>query len=290
MRKVSLTIVSIIVALIVAGASWLAWRVWPQHRADSPVLILQVNNATEVKVLQGNPLVFSAYLGGSASTSVLRIGSPSHPWHFYLKMESVDIKQPLPWRLLLLGSPQSFSLEPNTADQLAPGKSTGEETVVSSDRLYMTELGADPKEAASVDEGRYAAIAVLDIPFWPPWRWSGRVVSNPVIVSVLKQDDRTTSTADLERMRTIESAEFYIKTTKFQEAYNLALQVQAREPEKVLTYLLLGDSLNGLKQDQEALDAYDYALYLSALEPQREPPEYLLMRKYEVERRLGLQQ
>jgi hypothetical protein len=290
MPKVLLGIVIGVLTIGAAGAGWLIWRVWSQHRAYSPVVILQVNSTTEVSVLQGNPLVFTVYLGGSISTPPLRIGSPGHPWQSYLKLEPVDTKQPLPWKLLLLSSPQSISFEPDTSGQLTPEKSGGDEAAVSSERLYMTELGADPEEAARIPEGRYPARAVLDIPFWPPWRWSGRVVSKPVVITVVKQGDTTTSTAELERKRLIESVEFYIKAGRFLNAYNLALQVQEREPEKVYTHLLLGDALNGLKRDQEALDAYDYALYLSALAPEHEPPEYLLMRKYEVERRLGLQQ
>ena len=96
-------------------------------------------------------------------------------------------------------------------------------------------------------------------------------------------------TAEQELRRLIESAEFYLQAERFEDAYRLALQAKERQPKKIQSYMLLGDALNGLRRDKEALEAYDYALHLSALEKQYEPPTYLILRKYEVEQRLGKQ-
>jgi tetratricopeptide (TPR) repeat protein len=148
------------------------------------------------------------------------------------------------------------------------------------------DLGIDPQGAAQIPEGRYLVRAVLDLPFWPPWRWTGRVVSRPVAFTVRKRGDTTASTLELERERFVESIDFYIQAKQFENAYKLAVQFRDREPKTIYSYLLLGDALNGLKRYQEALEAYDYALHLAALEHAYEPPEYLLMRKYEVERRV----
>jgi tetratricopeptide (TPR) repeat protein len=163
---------------------------------------------------------------------------------------------------------------------------TFDKTVISPDVLYRVDLGVDPQDALKIPAGRYGVVAVLHTPFWPPWRWSGNVSSRPVTVQVLAPDNAGPAPTDLEQERLVASIEFYLDAHRFQDAYEKASQLKEHEPDWIYSYVLLGDALNGLRRDQEALETYDYALDLTAQQNSYEPPEYLLMRKHEVQQRL----
>lgn len=290
MRRVVLTSAIILLLVGLAGGSWLGWRVWKQRRTPSPALAVQVNKGPEATLLQGTPLIFTVSLSGSKRRPTMRIGSPGNPWYSHVSLQFADRKQIFPWKVVLLSAPQSISYHRDAAGRVQFEIKSGDEALVDAEQLYTMDLGIDPQQSAQIPPGHYMVSAVLKTPIWPPWRWTKRVVSKPVRFTVEKQGETTASVAELERVRLVKSIDFYLEAKKFQDAYNLAVQLEQREPDKVYGYLLAGDALSGLQRDAEALEAYNQALHLAALRNDYEPPEYLLIRKHQVEQRLEQQQ
>jgi len=290
MHKVLLRVVIIALIIIVSGIGWFGLRKSSLSQASPPpdftppVFTLQVNREDNVDIIQGTPLVFTVFLSGTESASPLRIGKPGNPWHTYVRLELAEGK-PLPWKSVLLGTPESFLFQRDASGQINIEGKEGDEAVINAEHNYTVEFGIGPEESVKIPPGRYTIQAVLDVPFE---RENKRVASNPVVVNV-EELGKKPFTADEELKRLIESAEFYLQAERFEDAYRLALQVKERQPKKIQSYILLGDALNGLRRDKEALEAYDYALHLSAMRKQYEPPTYLILRKYEVEQRLGKQ-
>lgn len=288
MRKFLLSVVIIALIIIVSGIGWFGLRKSSLSQAPSPsaspllVFKLQVNRQdNNVDILQGTPLVFTVFLSGSKSAPTpSRIGKSGSPWHTHVRLELAEGK-PLTWKLAMLGSPQAFLFQRDASGRINIEGKEGEEAIIDAEHNYTVEIGIDPDESAKITPGLYTIQAILDISFE---RENKRVVSNPVIVNV--QEQKVPLTAEQELRRLIESAEFYIQASRFEDAYLLAIKVKEREPKKIQSYMLLGDALNGLRRDKEALEAYDYALHLSAMRKQYEPPTYLMLRKYEVEQRL----
>lgn len=248
--------------------------------------MLRVNSARQATVLSGTPLTFSVFLSGAKNSPSWRIGTTGHDWVAHLYLQSVDTNRRLDWPLVQLGTPRQFSRAARGSGQFTP--QTWDKPVASQDVLYRVNLAIDPQQASKIPAGQHKVVAVLHVPFWPPWNWSGHVFSRPVTVQVLAQSSVPVST-DLEEERLIASVEFYLDAHRFQEAYENASQLKEREPDSIDSYILLGDALSGLRRDQEALETYDYALDLAAQQNVYEPPEYLLIRKHQLEQRLQQQ-
>jgi len=289
MRRLIMRIATIVLLAVVVGIGWFGEKkqslsqTSPPSDFTPPIFTLQVNRQDNVDTVQGAPLIFTVFLSSSKSANPLRIGKPGNPWHAHVRLELVEGK-PLTWKLAMLGSPQAFLFQRDASGRINIEGKEGEEAIIDAEHSYTVELGIDPDESAKITPGLYTIQAILDISFE---RENKRVASNPVIVNV--QEQKVPLTAEQELRRLIESAEFYIQASRFEDAYLLAIKVKEREPKKIQSYILLGDALNGLRRDKEALEAYNYAIHLSALEKQYEPPTYLMLRKYEVEQRLGKQ-
>ncbi len=289
MRKVAVVFTTLAFAVLLTAAGWLGWRMWHQRQSPSPELALQLNQARETRLLQGTPLIFTISLTGSKRRPAMRIGSRGDPWYSHVSLQFADRKQAFPWKVVLLSAPQSLSYHRDAAERVQFETIGGDEALVNAEQLYTMDLGIDPQQAAQIQPGQYMVSAVLKPPFWPPWRWTKRVVSKPVRFTVEKQGETTAAVAELERTRLVKSIDFYLQAKQFQEAYNLALQLEKNEPDKVYGYLLEGDALSGLQRYADALEAYNHALHLAALRNDYEPPEYLLIRKHQVEQRLEQQ-
>lgn len=277
---------------LVAAAAYKDFNAWklPALAAKVPdiLLSLQVNREREVSLLPGTPLVFTVFMSGSKTDPPLRIGGSGDPWYVYLRLESADDKKQIPFTWSLLGKPRALPRLGSSDDLGNAELYAGDEAVLEKERnLYTTELGVAPEETAEIPEGRYSVRAVLEVPSGSQGKWSGRAVSNPVVVSLGKRVKETTPEDDPELSRLIESIDFYLRAERFEDAYRLALELKERQPKKVQSYILLGDALNGLKRDREALEAYMKALYIIATKgKQYEPPTYLIMRMDEVKQRL----
>lgn len=286
MRRIVIIVAIVFIAVVLVGAAWLGSRMWAQRQHPSPSLNVLVNKQREVTVVQGSPLVFTISMTGSKHKPEVRIGSPGHPWYSNMSLTSAKNKQPLPWKVVLLSPPQSTSYHRDASGRVTFDTLGGDEALVSPAQLYSMDIAISPEETSRIPEGRYTVAAVLSPSFWPPWRWTGRVISRPVAITVVKRSENAALNDSLDRKRLVSSIEFYLQTQQFDKAYALALQFQNREPNTIYSFLLLGDALNGLRRDQEALHAYDQALHLAFVKDSYEAPEYLLMRKHEVEQRL----
>src|SRR3990172_10106710 len=116
MRKFLLSVVIIALIIIVSGIGWFGLRKSSLSQASPPpdftppIFTLQVNRQdNNVDILQGTPLVFTVFLSGSKSAPTpSRIGKSGSPWHTHVRLELVEGRKPLTWKLTLLGSPQAF--------------------------------------------------------------------------------------------------------------------------------------------------------------------------------------
>ncbi len=163
--------------------------------------------------------------------------------------------------------------------------STRGEAILDSVRgSYAAELGISPERSAGIAPGSYTIRAVLKEWSWIPWHWRGRVVSNPIKLAI-----RAAGSLSDEQLceRLAESAQFYLMARDYQAAADVARQLVKRKPSNSDARVALGDALNGLRKDQEALRSYEMALQLiSTQPPSREPPEYLWGRIVQVSQRI----
>jgi hypothetical protein len=287
MRKV---IAALAVVFVLAGLGWWVWRSWFAHSKPVLVLTLRVDRASEVAVLEGTPLFFTVFLAGSKDSSRFSIGSADHPWHERLQLELVNNEELLPLTWSVLGEPRSLYPRFDANGNLVTIEMyRGGEAVF--DKLrhgYTAEFGMAPEEVAKIPVGHHVFRAVIVTDSRLPWRRSERFVSNPVTVAVGKQADQTPVTEDLAWSRLVQTATFDLRAKKFEDARRVALQLIQQRPKDIDNHILLGDALNGLGRDQEALKSYKLALFLIGIDEKqhREPPTYVYMRIEEVQRRL----
>jgi tetratricopeptide (TPR) repeat protein len=140
------------------------------------------------------------------------------------------------------------------------------------------EFGVSPEESARIATGTLTVRAVLRPAATVPD--SRQRVSNPVTLTVAPALSADAEKAHLETL-----ARFNLRSQKWDEAHRAALRLVERDDADATAYILLGDSLNGLRRDEEALAAYQEAL---AVLPKNldESPDYLLARMEEVQQRL----
>jgi hypothetical protein len=251
-------------------------------------LTLQVNRQRVITAIPGTPLVFTVFMSGSKTDPPLRIGGSGNPWYRYLRLESADDKKQIPFSWSLLGKPRAIPRLSSSRDPVALELYTGNEAILDETRnLYTAELGIAPEETAKIPQGKYTIRAVLEVSSGSPGKWSGRAVSNPVVVSVEDEAGKTPDSAHSEWNRLVESINFYLRAGRFEDAHGLALQAVEQKQDNVDSHILLGDALNGMRRDEEALKSYRKALFMIATKgKQYEPPTYLMLRIDEVKQRL----
>lgn len=289
MYKVLFRIILFTLVVVVADIDLNAWRHHAFARELPTVfLTLQVNRQREITAIPGTPLVFAVFMSGSKTDPPLRIGGSGNPWYRYLRLESADDKKQIPFSWSLLGKPRALPRFSSPGDLGSVELYTGDEAILDNERnVYTAELGLAPEETAKIPEGKYTVRAVLQVSSVSPGKWRGRVVSNTVVVSIEERIKETTPADDQEWNRLVESVNFYLRAERFEDAYRLALQAVQKQPDNVDSYILLGDALNGLRRDEEALKSYRKALFLIAVKgKQYEPPTYLMLRIDEVKQRL----
>ena len=287
MRKV---IAALVMVIVLAAVAWWVRRTWSPRTKPLLVLTLQVDRKSEVAVLEGTPLFFAVFLSGSKVAPRFSIGSSDHPWHESLHLESINNEKLLPLNWSVLGEPRSLYPRFDASGNLVTIEMyRGGEAVFDKVRHgYTAEFGMAPEEVAKIPLGHHSFRAVMETHSRLPWRRSERFVSNPVTVTVQKQAEQPSGAEDLEWSRLVESAKFYLRAKKYEDAQRVALQLIAQRPKDVDNQILLGDALNGLRRDQDALKSYKKALFLIAIDGQqhREPPTYVYMRMEEVQQRL----
>jgi hypothetical protein len=289
MRKVLIGISIFALVIVIVAISFSAWKFHASARELTKVfLTLQVNRQREITAIPDTPLVFTVFMSGSKTDPPLRIGGSGNPWYRYLRLESADDKKQIPFSWSLLGKPRALPRFSSSGDLGSIELYTGDEAILDKERnLYTAELGVGPEETAKIPQGKYTIRAVLEVSSGSQGKWRGRVVSNTVVVSLEERIKETTPADDQEWNRLVESINFYLRAERFEDAHRLALQAVQKQPDNVDSYILLGDALNGLRRDEDALKSYRKAHFLIAVKgKQYEPPTYLMLRIDEVKQRL----
>jgi hypothetical protein len=285
MRRRAVALAILLLVVISAITAW--WR-WSDRRqvsgsptaSGSPAsssgaavtaadLVLQVNGAAGARVPVGSAVFFTVTLIGSAPES----------WMTSVRFVTTDDK-PFASQMQPLGQPLTFTFardrRAGTADAAAQNQ---EENALP---MHRAEYGTGPEESARIPPGAYTVRVLL--PVDRSVSASGTLVSNTVTLTVDGPDTTGPATA-AEKARLESAANFNLLAEKWDEAHRLALQLVAREDADTSAYTLLGDALNGLKRDSEALAAYQEALSLVPPDLD-EAPNYLIVRMEEIHARL----
>lgn len=275
----------IFVAVFAMGATWWTVRRIRSFRKTPPEVTVRINNKEDAAtVLAGSPVILTVFVSRPAVSPALALGSAVTPWYSYIRIEATGTAGTLRWSVL--GKPYALDLQRDATGQLKGVTADTSNLALfdESARVYSAGFAISPEDSAGLGAGHYTVKAALRSPWWPPWNWIGKeVVSNEVGFTV---QPVAASAGEQEAERLADSVQFYLDAGRFDDALRLATQLKDRLPDKSNTWTLMGDALNGLHRDQEALDAYNTALELAAKEKGTEPPEYILIRQQEVMERL----
>lgn len=290
-----------VLALAVGAA--LVWRRWPggppmpgsrtAPGTGSPVvtpapvaeIILQVNGLESARVTAGTSVFFTVSLIGNTSTGP-RLGAPGRPWTTGLRFETADTGRPLPWTIDRLGPAITLQLDRDSGNPAANSQERAEQSdvaVVDAARIHRVELGVGPDQVGRIPAGTHTIRAVL--PLDGGSKGESRLVSNTVTLIVEAPQAGSQQTAAAEKARLEATARFYLRSEKWEDAHRVALQLVERESPDTAAFMLLGDALNGLRRDEEALAAYQEAL-AELPKTEDESPDYLIARMAQVEQRL----
>lgn len=255
--------------------------------APSPVaeLVLQVNGATSTRIPAGTSVLFTVSLTGSASGTALRVGAAGRPWFADLRFETGDAATPLPWRIDRLGRPVTIWFEAESQTGSPTGPTPSDEAIVDGSSVHRIAFGVRPDEATRVASGTFSVRVVLPL----PQNASGemQVVSNSIAIVVEDAGSGAAASQAAETSRLEAAARFHLRSEQWEDAHGIALQLVKRDTAGALAYVLLGDALNGLRRDDEALAAYREAL-AELPGTVDESPDYLITRMTEVEARLSI--
>ena len=281
-----------------AGGAALGWWLWvrPAPPTDSRVspeapvvapapvaeIVVQLNGLENATVTAGTAIFLTVSLLGNTPDPGLRVGAAGRAWTTGIGFETADTQKPLPWRIDQLGRSVTLRFDGTPGDAAALGQESveGDDVVgVEASRVHRVELGVGPEEADRIPAGTHSFRAILRRDGGP------NLVSNTVTLIVEAPSAGGARTADIERTRLEAAARFYLRAEKWEDAQRMALQLVERETPDAAAFTLLGDALNGLQRDAEALAAYDEAL-ATLPETEDEAPSYLLARMEAVQRRL----
>jgi tetratricopeptide (TPR) repeat protein len=204
-----------------------------------------------------------------------------------LRFETADSGRPLPWKIDPLGPAVTFRFDRDSGRPAGNAQESAEQSdvaIVDSSRVHRLELGVGPEEVGRIPVGTYTIRAVLPLDQDP--NGDSRLVSNTVTLTVEGGEAIAHQPAAAEKTRLEAAARFYLRSEKWEEAHRFALELAERRDADTVAFMLLGDALNGLRRDEEALAAYHQAL-ATLPETQDESPDYLIARLEEVQDRLA---
>jgi tetratricopeptide (TPR) repeat protein len=178
-----------------------------------------------------------------------------------------------------LGSPGGFlgKRDPR-APAPAPPEQVGAADVDDS-RVHVVDLGLSPEESARLGAGVYQIRVLLPLASAPDG--VKQLSSNIVRVTVAP----AAPAPEQEKQRLEKTARYYREAGKWQDAHRVALELVQRQDADSTAFILLGDALNGLRRDDEALAAYRQALAALPKDTKRSP-DYLFARMEQVQQRL----
>jgi hypothetical protein len=264
-----------VLALVALGA--LVWRrsaapASPPGRSQNtepaapsgsgPELILQIDRTTSTNVSAGTPFFFTVTVTGPSRDA----------WSSALRFETADGRK-LPFRIDRLGTPFRVEIGNRKAADARPEQARDEPTEV-----HQAEFSVSPEESARLSTGTYTIRAVMA-------QAGSDSDSRPRVSNLVTLNVASPASSDGEKAQLETVARFNLRSKRWDEAHRAALRLVGRDDADATAYILLGDALNGLRRDEEALAAYQEAL--AALPKElHESPDYLLARMEEVQERL----
>ena len=287
MRKFIIAVAGLLILAAIGAATWRWLLTAPQ---DPPFAVaLKVGDSSQRAVNGATPLYFSVFVSKSRGAQQARIGTAGEPWYAHLAIEPLEPQRTPQFRWSLLGRPRSVYVRHDGRANLTNlAMYEGAEAVFDDvRRIYTAEFGLAPEQVVQLPAGRHAYRAVLTSDSWLPWQWRGRVASAPIWLTV--EGPVVSVTPASEAARLAESAGFYSRAGRFEDARRAAQSLVQASPTDSGYHMLLGDALNGLRRDNDALKEYRDALLLLAAEKHhghRDAPEYLFMRIEEVQARM----
>ncbi len=298
MRRTVIALVVVLLLVVAAGAGgWWWWRKTSststgerggRRAATRPVqplpvadLVLQVDGSDSARVHAGTPVIFTVTLTGTTPDPALRVGGPGKPWCANVRFETPDGK-PVAFRIEQLGTPftSHFPADLNALTKPTP---QSDEAIVDVSRVHQVEFGVGPEEAARFATGTLTVRAVL--PLDAQSSSLSQLVSNTVSIALDPAAESGQASDDAVKRRLEAAARFYLTAGKWEDAHRVALQLVGRDAPDTMAYTLLGDALDGLRRDNEALAAYHEAL-AAWPEAVDESPDYLIARMEMVLQRL----
>jgi hypothetical protein len=291
--RILIVVAGLGVAAAAAVATWSIWsrgmrpsasqdpRAAPALKGPAAELQLHVNGAPSVRIPAGTSVVFTVSLTGTASGTALRVGGPGRPWFTDLRFETGDTAAPLGWRLDRLGRPVTIWLE--TGPQKETPTQT-DEAIIDGSSVHRIAFGVSPDEATRIASGTFSVRVVLPLP--QNAGGETQVVSNTIAIVVEGAGSGAAASPAADKRRLEAAARFHLRSERWEDAHGIALQLVKRDTPDALAYLLLGDALNGLRRDDEALAAYREAL-AELPGTVDESPDYLIARMTAVEARLS---
>lgn len=270
--------------LLVSAIAWTGWRIAALQRRP-PVLEAQLEDGATGTLAAGTPVTVGVYLSGAPDAPALTVGTPARPWYSLIEIETTLSDKPVTPGWTLLGQPHALEPELSPLGQPAAVSldTSPRAHLDKSDKAYSARFALAPEESAKLAPGSYLVWARIGPTLWPPWNITKTIVSNSIVLSV------TTAAKPSSQQQNdgiAAAAQFYLDENRFQDALRQATLLKDREPQSTRSWTLLGDALNGLRQDKQAFDAYNEALTLAAKTHHAEPPTYLMMRWHEVMSRL----
>jgi len=248
------------------------------------LLALEVDQAQEIEVLPGTPLLFSVSLTAAGTGPPGRLGGAEKPWHSQVALEFAERGEPAPWKTTTLAA-QSLVFEREGSGRGAVRDALDPEARVAPGHVHLATLAIAPDEAARISAGRHllrAALVRSDAR-----GAAARVVSDPVAIIVRERSDDPAEQAALEHRRLVAEADFRLRSGQFEEAQRIAAELAQRDPADARARELLGDAASAAGHDEQARDAYLEALALAgATGDLDEPPQTLIERLSEVQQRL----
>ena len=253
-------VIVVFIVILAIGAGWWGWRAASRVSTSTPDVTLSVNHRTAIEVARGTPLVLEISISSSPSSRAFAIGHRWRPWHSLVRLETVHGEDIAP----LADPGQSRSLHLTRQDDGRLGLTeevSGVAHLEAGRHVHTVRYVISPEHAASLQTSTYALRAVVETPFWMPTGWRGRAESEPVVI-VVRDASLQGKSGDLDHERLARTAEFYLSTSRFDDAFRAAAALVEAKPKEPGSHLLLGDALTGLARRPEARAAYQRALAL----------------------------
>jgi hypothetical protein len=278
--------------------------------ADSlhPELSISVNDAIEIQVTPGTPLIFELMLrNGPAGRAALAEAARKRLMKELeeqvqtgkltrQKADEILKREPVPsppvhaMVITLVAEGFSFSSETPHGAKSLPWKLTmvkpATPTTVTLDekQIAWATFVVAPEQTASVTKETYRMRAHFENRYSGQWR--GKIVSNPVSITVVESKEMSVYG---QKKKYLVMVEYYLAIKDYDRAITAAQQVLAVAPQSIDGQILLGRSKEAKGEFRAALEAYEKALKEFDRRYDEEPPPGLVEGLWRMRKQLGIE-